>query len=106
MTLWSILVVGAFLVAFARGVRATIRLAERWRATDLRPRSSILWAFVVVAATITLVAGWVGFLSVRRVLGFTALDGTAVVTAVLAVGLFFIPDFLLRVVDRIEQGRA
>lgn len=106
MTLWAIVVTGAVVVAFARGLRATSRLVRRWRATSAEGRSMILWAFVVVAASVTVAAGWVGLLSVRRILGFAPLDWSAGITTVLAIALFFIPEFLDHVVDRIERGRA
>lgn len=96
----------AFTFAFLLGVRASWRLWHRYHDDTLRPRSLILLAFLVVAVVVTVVAGWVGFLAVRRMLGFEALSWSPALTYALAFLLALIPEFLSRIVNRIERGES
>lgn len=101
MSWWIVGVTLAFVGAFLLGVRATWRLWKRWRHD---PERLLLFALFAAALVITVTAGWVGFLSVRRLLGFEPISWSPVVTTVLAIVLVFLPEFLERVVDRIERG--
>lgn len=93
-------------VAFALGLRGSVRLTRRYRA--VRPllakhEREILLAFVVVAWLITSGAGYFGYLSARRLLGFGPLDWTPIVSVLLASAVLLIPAFLDHIVSRVAR---
>lgn len=88
------------------GLRGSIRLTARYRAVadELDEREQwVLGSFAVVAWTITVVAGYFGVLAVRRLLGFEAIGGLTIVSAVLATVVLLVPAFLDYVVDRVTR---
>lgn len=101
--LFAALVVTAFLT----GLRSTVRLWRRHRDVApvlLDPRERlVLGTFVVVAVLLTATAGYFGFLSVRRLLGLDALEGTALLSALIASVVLYIPAGLDWVVGRIAR---
>lgn len=81
--------------------RATWRLWRLWRG-DLG-RSLLLLAFWVAALIVTVAGVWIGFLSVRRLLGFAPLDWSAPVTGVITVVVLQIPMILDGLVQRVAH---
>lgn len=104
MSLADVLFAAAFLGSFVLGLRSTVRLWDRY-SYGREPRSRILLAFVVIACALTLVAGWVGFLALRRLLGFEAVPWTPIVTYGLAIIIVAIPVWLDYIAEGIESGR-
>lgn len=92
-----------FLIAFLFGLRSTIRL---WQRTLGRPGSPglLISAFAIVATIVTVVAGVFGILGIRRMVGFSPLDWTPLLTVIAATAIVVIPEFLDWVVTRIERG--
>lgn len=97
----EILFIVIAVIAFVRGLRATVRL---WRLyfTDGKTRQEeVLLAFALISTAITVTAGWFGFLSIRRVAGFDALPWSPLIGIVLASMILLIPEALDRLIDRI-----
>lgn len=95
-----------FVVVFILGVDATHWLWQNYRAIapTLNPRArAIGFAFVVVSVAIVVVVGWLGFLSVRRLLGFEALEWSFIVSYALSIPVLLIPVYLKRVWQRIGR---
>lgn len=91
-------------LAFAGGLRSTVRLWRVWRRDRESKRSLILAAFALIAVTITGAAVFFGVLSVRRALGFDALPWAPVASLVVASLVFLIPMALDWLVARIAGG--
>lgn len=94
-------------IAAVVGVRSSVRLAFRYRGVapllaTWRERL-MLGTFVAVAWTITVVALWIGFLTIRRLLGFQVLPGTPPVTGLMVIVVLFIPTLLDIVVTKIAK---
>jgi len=94
-------------VAFVCGVRSTIRLWRRYHDAkavllDWRERL-ILKSFVTVSVVITGAAGFYGFMAVRRLMGFDSLEWASAVSALVAIGVLFIPVALDAAVQRIAR---
>lgn len=101
-------VMAVFMAAFALGTRATWRQVRRYRDASPRlvePRAYlVLFAFVAVSVVITLAAGYFGFLTIRRLLGYEAIPGISIVSLVVVAVVVLIPVFLDKVVARIADG--
>lgn len=96
----DIVVVAVFVLTFLTGIRSTWHL---WRIhRETQPHNRITQAFFRTAAIITLAAGFFGFLSVRRWLGFDPIPGAAVVSVAIASAVLLIPLFLDLTVQRIR----
>jgi hypothetical protein len=97
----------SFAVAFLLGIRSTYRLTRTYlniRGRLPRLRRLALQAFAVVAGSITIAAGWFGFLTVRRILGFEPIDGTQFVGFIIAEFVLLIPLYLDTIVDVIAYA--
>ena len=95
-----------FGIAAIFGLRGSVRLTRRYR--DVRSRldsreALILLAIVIVSWVITITAFYFGGLSVRRLLGFESIPELVPISALLAIGVLFIPTFLDAVVDRVAR---
>lgn len=99
-----------FVFAFLVGVRSTWRLWRRYQATSptlTEPRAYlVLVAFVAVSLIVTAAAGYFGFVSVRRLLGFEPIPGTPFVSTIVAICVLFIPALLDAVVKRVADGAS
>jgi hypothetical protein len=97
----------SFAVAFLLGIRSTVRLAQTYvnvRHRLPRLRRLALQAFVVVSGSITFAAGWFGFLTVRRILGFEPIDGSQFAGFIIAELVLLIPLYLDTIVDVIAYA--
>lgn len=92
-------------LAFAGGLRSTIRLWRLWRRDEETRRSLILAAFAWIALVITSAAAFFGALAVRRALGFQPFPWSPLVSVVVASIVLFIPIALDWLVDRIASER-
>lgn len=99
----DLLAVFVLLLTFVSGVRSTWHLRQIHE-HETPPRNRITGAFYRTALVITLAAGFFGFLSARRVLGFDALPGIGLVSLVVASAVLLIPLFLDLTVQRIRGG--
>lgn len=95
-----------FAIAAVFGLRGSIRLTQRYH--DVREQLEwregwILLLLALVSWTITLAAGYYGFLSVRTVLGFPRIEGIAPVSAIIAIAVLFLPTLIDAVVDRVAR---
>lgn len=101
-------VMALFMAAFVLGARATWRLVRRYRDASPRlvePRAYlVLFAFVAVSVVITLAAGYFGFLTIRRLLGYDPIPGISVVSLIVIAVVVLIPVFLDNVVARIADA--
>lgn len=100
----AFVVLGA--VAFALGLRGSIRLSRRYRDVSgelVQRERLILGSFVVVAWVITFAAGYFDLLSGRRILGFAPFEWTPVASIVIASIILFIPAGLDYVVGRVAR---
>lgn len=96
-----------FLAFFLWGLHSSWWLYTTYRAVAPRiqpNRRAIALAFVVVSAGVTVICGWIGFLSIRRLLGFDALEWSQYVSYLLVLPVLGIPYYLKRTWQRI--GRA
>lgn len=82
-------------------VRSTWRLWRLWREDD--GRSLLLLAFWAVALIVTVAGGWIGFLTLRRVLGWEPLSWTAPITGIVTVLVLQIPMILDGLVQRVAH---
>lgn len=82
-------------------IRATFRLWRLWR--DDAQRSLLLLAFWIVALIVTTAGLWIGFLSVRRLIGYEPLDWSAPVTGIVTVLVLQIPMILDGLVQRVAH---
>lgn len=97
---------GLFIIAAAAGVRSSVHLTRRYRAVrgQLDARDGLLLlAFVLVAWTLTAASLWWGFVSIRRIVGFEALDWTPFVSVVIAAVVLLIPAYLDAIVSRVAK---
>jgi hypothetical protein len=98
---FELLIVVAFVGAFVLGSRSTWRQYRRWqRRGAFETRNRILLLLFAICALITGAAGWYGFISARRLIGFEALPWTPVPSVLIATGIVLIPV----VVTDIEAG--
>lgn len=96
----------AFLLAFVIGLRSSIRITSTYRSirTVLAgPEELIAFAFVVVAWTVTLAAGWYGVVGVMRVADFNIPAESAIVSLLVAVFVLALPPFLDYVLEYIAR---
>ncbi|HEV8545009.1 MAG TPA: hypothetical protein VGQ64_01840 [Candidatus Limnocylindrales bacterium] len=98
------LAVSILVGAFVLGVRSTWHLRAIHHAEE-PPRNRITGAFYRTALTITAAAGFYGFLSARRVLGFDPLPGISIASLLVASAVLLIPVFLDMTVRQIRSGR-
>ena len=96
--------VGLFVVFFVAGVASTRDLLVIHRAAT-PPRNRITGAFATVALLVTAAAGWFGFLSARRVLGFDPIPGASIASIIVASAVLTIPVGLRITVQGIRRGR-
>lgn len=99
----------SFLLAFGVGSGATWWLWRRYDriAPTLPGRERlVLQAFVVVSLVITAVAGYLGFLSLRRLAGLPPLDWSSIVTYLIAEAILFIPLYLAVIVKLVSEDRT
>lgn len=82
-------------------IRATWRLWRLWRRD--KSRSLILLAFWIVAFIVTIAGLWVGFLSVRRLIGYEPLDWAPPITGILTILVLQIPMILDGLVQRVAH---
>lgn len=101
----QLIITGAVVVSGPFAIRSTWRLWRLWRADD--GRSLLLLAFWIVALIVTVAGAWVGFLLVRRMLGFEALDWSPPITGVATVVVLQVPSTLDGLVQRVgrQPGR-
>lgn len=97
-----------FGIAFVLGVRASVRMTLRYWAVadelDWRERL-VLLLLMNIAWVITIMAGYVGFLSVRTLLGYEPINELRPVTVVLSTLVLLLPaviDFVVARVARVE----
>jgi hypothetical protein len=93
--------VAAIAIAFGVGVHSTVGLWRDYHEIArffTNPRSRIIGrAFVIVSAVVTIAAGYFGFLAVRRMLGFDALDWSPILSLAFSIPVLFVPAYLRRV---------
>jgi uncharacterized membrane protein len=99
--LLTVVVAAGVIISVPFAVRATWRLWRLWRHDE--GRSLLLLAFWVVALIVTTAGIWIGFLSVRRLIGFEALDWSPFITGVLVVLVLQIPMILDGLVQRVAH---
>lgn len=97
--------VAVLAIAFFDGLRCTIGLYHDHRG-QVPPRNRITFAFVVVATLCTAAAGFFGFLTVRRWLGFEQIPAIGLVSLIVSSAVLFIPHFLRWTVARIRRSPA
>lgn len=93
-----------FGLAFLAGARSTRRLLSTYGriAPLLAPnRRAIGRAFVVVSVMVLGAVGWLGFLAVRRLLGFEPIEWSFVVSYLVSIPVLFVPSYLERVWNRV-----
>lgn len=90
-------------VCFLLGVRSTKHLRAIHNG-EAPPRNLITGAFYFVSLVVTVAAGYYGFLSARRVLGFEPIPGVGVLSVGVASAVLLIPVFLDWTVSRIRSG--
>ena len=98
-----------FVGFFLWGVRSSWWLSSTYRAVAPRiqpNRRAIALSFVVVSWSVTAVAGWLGFVSTRRLLGWDPLDWSPFVGYLLAVPVLAIPAYLKRTWMRIGASEG
>jgi hypothetical protein len=88
---------------FVLGVRSTLRLRAIHK-NETPPRNQITGAFYFVSLVITMAAGYFGFLSARRALGYDAIPGTPFVSLLIASLVLLIPVVLDMTVQRIRTS--
>jgi uncharacterized membrane protein len=99
--LLAYVITAGVLISSPFAVRATYRLYRLW-ARDSK-RSLILLGFFVVALIVTIVSIWVGFLNVRRLMGFTPLEWSPFVTGILVIIVLQVPLILDGLTQRIQH---
>lgn len=105
---WFAILLG---LAAVLGIRGSWRLFRRYRAASrgedqLTPSERLLLGSIVgVAWFLTVVAIYLGVLSIRRLLGYEPLTFTAPITAIVAMLILLIPAALDLVVDWIAKGK-
>lgn len=97
-----------FVIASVLGLRGSVRVTRRFRAASANnamtaPERLLLGVLVVVCWTITAAALYLGFLSVRRLLGFEALGFLAPVSFVVALGVLLLPAAIDAVITKIAK---
>lgn len=100
----QLLVTAGVLVSGPFALRSTYRLWKLWRQDD--GRSLLLLASWVVALIVTVAGAWIGFLLLRRMLGFEALDWSPPITGVATVIVLQVPAILDGLVDRVGRQRG
>jgi hypothetical protein len=93
-----------FLAAFLLGIRSTFHLWQYTREDRGVRQNRILRAIFLTAGTVTLAAGWFGFLTLRRLAGLEPIGGLTVVNVLVAALVLIIPWQLQRVVEGIRRG--
>lgn len=101
MTATDYIVTGGILISIPFAVRATWNLWRLYRADT--HHSLLLFALAFSAAVVTVTGIWVGLLTVRRLLGFPALEWSPPVTGLLAVIIFWVPVLFDWVVNQIAH---
>lgn len=104
---WVFMVV--FLLAFAIGLRSSIRIARTYRAISGKlagPERLIAFAFVLVACVVTAAAGWYGSVSALRLAGVQTLFYTPLVSILVATCVLALPPFLDFVLDYVARTVA
>lgn len=94
----------AFVVFFALGVRASVRLSRRYKDSreGIEPRNRPILATIVLASWIvTLTSGWIGTLSLIRLFTGRTFEWTPPVTLLLAVLVISIPVLFDLVLNRV-----
>lgn len=97
----ALVVTAGVLISAPFAIRATFRLWNLWRGD--KGRSLLLLAFWVVALIVTVAGIWVGFLSVRRLMGFEPLGWTAPITGLITVFVLQVPSILDGLVSRVSR---
>lgn len=97
----GIILTAGVLISAPFAIRATWRLWQLWRADQ--GRSLLLLAFWIVALIVTIAGAWIGFLSIRRLIGYAPLDWSAPITGVLTVLVLQIPMILDGLVQRVAH---
>lgn len=92
-----------FAIPAVLGTRATWRLWRIYLFDGESKSQVILLSFAIIATIITIAAVYFGALTVRRVLGFDALDWTPTVSLILASVILLIPTGLERLVAYIGR---
>lgn len=85
-------------------VRSTYRLWRLYRQDH--GRSLLLLAFLVVACIATVLGPWIGFLLLRRFLGYPPLEWSSPITSVLVILVLLIPSILDYLVRRVGRDPA
>lgn len=104
----QLLYVLIFAGASIAGVRGSLRLTRRYRKASENGAMTdserlLLGSLVVTAWIVTIAALYLGFLSVRRMLGYDALPALAPVSFLISVAVLVIPTGLDFVIDKIAK---
>lgn len=97
----GLVLTGGVLISAPFAIRATWRLWQLWRAD--KGRSLLLLAFWIVALIVTVAGLWIGFLSVRRLVGYDPLDWAAPITGTMTILVLQIPMILDGLVQRVAH---
>ena len=99
--LLAIVVTAGVLIISPLAIRATYRLWRLWR-SDLQ-RSLLLLAFWVVSLIVTVAGIWIGFLQIRRLLGYAPLEFSPPITGIIVIVVLGIPMILDGLTQRVQQ---
>jgi hypothetical protein len=102
-TLLSLLITAGVVISGPFAIRATWRLWSLWRADQ--GRSLLLLAFWVAALIVTVSGAWVGFLLIRRLLGFDPLDWSPPITGMMTIIVLQVPMILDGLVQRVAHRK-
>lgn len=95
-----------FIIAAVFGLRGSLRVTRRYfgvRAALEWQEELVLGLLAAICWTITVAAGFYGFLSVRTLAGFPRIPELAPISAVLAIAILFLPTLIDSVVDRVAR---
>jgi flagellar biosynthesis protein FliQ len=98
--LLGLILTAGVLISAPFAIRATWRLWRLWRQDH--EHSLLLLAFWVVALIVTVAGLWVGFLQVRRLIGYEPLDWSPPITAILTIIVLQIPMILDSLTQRVQ----
>ena len=102
-TLLSLLITAGVVISGPFSIRATWRLWSWWRLDH--GRSLLLLAFWLAALIVTVSGIWVGFLLIRRLLGFDPLDWSPPITGITTIVVLQVPMILDGLVQRVAHRK-
>lgn len=103
--------VGLFIIAALAGIFGSIGVTRRYRAASrddalTGPERLLLGILVGVCWTITAAALYLGFLSVRRLVGFEALGFLSPVSFVISLAVLSLPAVIYAALEKIAKWRT